>query len=400
MIAAILILLVSFATPTCEEPRVEAPPAAVVGDCKQCANTGEVKCNSCTKSTCNWSGDQRVYSDQETLVIKAHFCSKATVCSKCLGTRLVACPFCKRGLSAASTKLRAENEAWIAQMKKIDDVVGSKPLHAESLHFSVTWGIDADIAYEKRGAPPHAYMHGCLDRLERIYAECLHDFSATDKDFCGKTSVMLWQKVEDQERASLAFTGKSSSNESILLGKSPVISILYDKKQMRNDVGLDQAVTHDVAHCLLSSVFDGIAPGDIKGGWLECGLAFAYEMRYHEFVEHRCDIEPAETQSHQFGAWDYNVVTALLRGKETRYLDVIERNTRDLSPDAQMYAWSYCDFLLRKYTAKFSAIVKGVKAQEPCADLLKRVLDMTPEQFQESWAAWVKEKYNRSGGRG
>ena len=400
MFAALLWLMLACAPALGAVPQSESHESSSIGDCKQCGNTGEVKCNTCAKSTCSWQGDQRVDSGPRTKIVEARFCSKSVECRQCLGTRVVACPFCKRGLSATTTKLRAENEAWIGQMRTIDEAVGSKPLHVESLHFSVTWGITDDIVYQKRGAPPHSYVHNYLDLLELIYADCLHDFSATDKDFCGKTSVMLWQKVEEQERASLAFTGKFSPSESMRLGKSPVISILYDSKQMQCEAGLSHAVVHDVAHCLLASVFDGLSPGELNGGWMECGLAAAYENRYCGWIEHYCPLELSPSDAHQFGDWEYSVVKGLLAAKETRFVDVIERKTGELSPEAQTYAWSYCDYMLRSQSAKFGAIVKGLKAQEPCTDLLKRVLDMTPEQFQESWSAWVKAKYRRSGQRG
>src|SRR6185436_19088835 len=148
------------------------------------------------------------------------FCSLAAECRTCLGTRRVACPACSRGLSEKTKKQRTDTEAWLAAMAKVDETVDAKPMHAESAHFRITFdikGID-----DKAGASVHGGMHIYLDRMEVLYADFLRDLSATDKDFFDKTHVMLWQKVAQQERASVAYTRQSSSTESKLMGASPV----------------------------------------------------------------------------------------------------------------------------------------------------------------------------------
>ncbi len=383
MIAALLSLIAALAPLTVAGLQAEAPPLAVATDCKHCSNTGEIECTACAKTTCTWGGEGKT---------AAHFCSLAAECRACLGTRRIACPDCPRGLPAKTARLREEAQAWLAEMKKIDDCVDGKPLHAESAHFRITWSIKA--IDDKAGATPHGGMHIYLDRLEALYADFLRDLSATDRDFCGKTHVMLWQKQQDQERASLAFTSQNSSTESKLMGKSPVVSIFYDKSHLHEEYELHQAVTHQVAHCLLSNVFDGIWPGNIKGGWIDCGLAHAYEIRYFGNVRHYCYVEQDTMQLFQFGRWEQAVLSGVQNGKEIRFLGVTGMNTSDMSPEQHMYAWSYCDYLLRQFTPKFGAIAKAVKAKEPYAELLHRELDLTPAQFQENWATWVKQTYS------
>ena len=362
-----------------------AEPAglAVFADCKHCGNTGELECSACVKTTCTWGGAGKT---------TAHFCSQATDCVACLGTRRIACPDCPRGLPAKTARLRDETQAWLAEMRHVDEVVESQPLHAESAHFRITWNIKAIDS--KGGETLHGGMHIYLDRLEVLYADFLHDLSAEDRDFCGKTHVMLWQKVGDQERASLAFTNQSSSTESKLMGARPVVSIFYDKSHLHEEYELHQAVTHQVAHCLLSNVFDGIWPGNIKGGWIDCGLAHAYEIRYFGNVRHYCYVEQDTLQDFKFGRWEQAVLSGVQSGKELRFLGVTGMNTSEMSPEQHMYAWSYCDYLLREHTAKFGAIAKAVKNKQPYADLLRRTLDLTPAQFQDNWATWVKQTYS------
>jgi hypothetical protein len=205
---------------------------------------------------------------------------------------------------------------------------------------------------------------------------------------------MLWQRVQDQQRASIAFTNQSSSTESKLMGAKPVVSIFYDHNHLHEEYELHQAVTHQVAHCLLSNVFDGIWPGNIKGGWIDCGLAHAYEIRYFGDVRHYCYVEQDTMQLFKFGRWEQAVLSGVQTGKEIRFLGVTGMHTTEMSPEQHMYAWSYCDYLLRAHAAKFGDIAKAVKAKQPYADVLRKALDVSPAQFQENWATWVKDTYS------
>lgn len=359
-------------------------PSVAAAVCTRCGDTGEAECRACAKTTCTWEGEGKT---------KARFCSVAAACRECLGTRRIACPECGRAPPAELAKRRAESAEWLATMRKIDAVVDSgELLHAESEHFRITWNIkQLDV---KPPISSHAAMHVYLDRLEALYVDFLRDLSATDKDFCGKTHVMLWQKERDQERASLQYTGQGSSTESKLMGKSPVVSIYYDKSFLHEEFELHQAAVHQVAHCLLSNVFDGIWPGNINGGWIDCGLAHAYEIRYFGTVRHYCYAETDTLRTFQFGRWEQAVLSGVLSGDARPFLGVTGRNTTDLTPEEHMYAWSYCDYLLRAHADKFGAIARAVKSRKGAAEFLKDALGETPMQFQESWAKWVKETYS------
>jgi len=351
--------------------------------CPRCADRGEIACAACAKSTCSWGGEGKA---------SAIHCSQAAACAKCQGLRSIDCPDCELGPSEASRQARAAAQEWSAQMQAVDAAVEGKPLHAESAHFRISWNIKQVDA--KGGSTPHGGMHVYLDRLEALYADFLRDLSALDKDFCGKTHVMLWQKAADQERASIAFTGQSSSTESKLMGKSPVVSIFYDKSHLHEEFELHQAMVHQVAHCLLSNVFDGIWPGNIKGGWIDCGLAHAYEVRYFGSVRHYCYVESDTMLAFEFGRWEQAVLGGVQSGKELRFLGVTGRNTTELSPQEHMYAWSYCDYLLRAHAQKFGAIARAVKTRQGAAEMLSGVLGLTPAQFQQGWADWVEATYS------
>jgi hypothetical protein len=371
--------------------RVELPAdRAIAPACARCNDAGVIECPSCAKSTCTWGGEGRV---------QALFCTKAAACRECAGTRRIDCPACERPMPAELVQRRADGEAWLARMREIDAKLEGELLHAESAHFTITWNLrrldfDPKEGVSTGGDPSHGAMHVYLDRMEALYADFLRDLSATDRDFCAKTHLMVWQKEHDQEIASLAYTGQASSTESKLMGRAPVVSIFYDKGNLHEEFELHQACVHQVTHCLLSNVFDGIWPGNIRGGWIDCGLAHAYEIRYFGSVRHYCYVEADTLQNFKFGRWEQAVLSGVLAGDERPFLGVTGRNTTELTPEEHMYAWSYCDFLLRKHGAKFGAVAKGVKAKKQVGEILQQELGLTPGQFQESWKSWVKETYS------
>ena len=102
---------------------------------------------------------------------------------------------------------------------------------------------------------------------------------ARGQDFVIEARAIDEEKSDDlSQRASLKYTRQPSKTQSKLMGANPVVSIFYDKSHLHEEFELHQAVVHQVAHCLLSNVFDGVWPGNIKGGWIDAGLAHAYEV--------------------------------------------------------------------------------------------------------------------------
>jgi hypothetical protein len=111
-------------------------------------------------------------------------------------------------------------------------------------------------------------------------------------------------------------------------------------------------------------------------------------------VRHYCYVESDTMRTFQFGRWEQAVLSGVLSGDARPFLGVTGRNTTDLSPEEHMFAWSYCDYLLRAHADKFGAIARAVKGRKGAAEILKDALGETPMQFQESWAKWVKETYS------
>jgi hypothetical protein len=360
-----------------------AEPAAE--DCRKCADTGLVECRKCVKTGCPES--------KNTL-----FCSMAIACKACNGLRDVPCKRCKKAPAEGRATRLAKDGEWLAGQRKIDEFMERELAHAESPHFVLTFDIKRVDA--KGGETKHRALHLYLDRLEALYARFVEDVGADpDEDFFDKTHVMLWSDGRSQEKASQRYTRQPSTTQSKLMGASPVTSIHYDKNHLHEEFELHQAVVHQVTHCLLSNVFDGIWPGNIGGGWIDAGLAHYYEVDLFGSVRHYCYVEADSMRHFKFGVWEPAVKKAVNAGKAPPLLEVASKHTTELTPEQHMFAWSYVDFVLRGHPGKFGTLARALKAKRPLKEALSESLGMTGFEFHEAWQAFVKERYSSTARR-
>jgi hypothetical protein len=266
-------------------------------------------------------------------------------------------------------------------------------MQVESEHFVLVFDV-RDIKPARKKMGKHAGAHLYMDRLEELYRTFSTDLGATEKDWFGKTEVMLWNTEGDQKRASPKYTRQPSSTASKLMGAAPVVSIFYDKSHLHEEFELHQAMVHHVVHCLLSNVFDGVWPGNIKGGWLDGGLAHAYEVQLFGGVRHYCYVESDTMGDFKFGAWERTVLNAVKRDKELSFLEVASRNTGDMTPEQHMFAWSFVDFVRRAHPEKFGPLAKGIKQKRPIAGLVQELFEISVYDFHETWKVWVEQSYS------
>ncbi len=348
-----------------------------VADCKKCQDTGLVPCPEATRHACSGTAAER--------------CSIAAACAICVGTHSVPCAKCGGADLVARAAAQDANRAWLAELVPIESVLGRPLAHARSAHFLLTWDVPKlDVA---GGATLHGGLHLYLDRLEQLFARFAADTGAAEADFLGPTHALVWSKKADQEKAALVFTRQSSSTESKLMGMAPVVSIFYDKAWLHEEFELHQALVHQVTHCLLSNVWDGIWPGNIRGGWLDEGLAHAYELAQFGEVRHYCYVESDTILELHRGTWEPEVRAAVERDAAPGFLGVAGKNTTELTPEDQLFAWSYVDFVLRAHRAQLGPLARAIKARKPIKDALAETLQLSPFQFEEAWRAFVKEHY-------
>ena len=357
--------------------------------CRKCNDTGLAPCPELTRHACEGSAAQR--------------CSIAASCTACVGTRTVPCAKCERAKKpeaaaalAGREAAQAENRAWLSELEPIDAVLTRKLAHAKSAHFLLTFDVPK-LEVTRPGddvtVTLHAGRHLYLERMEERVARFCADLGCVEGDFLGPTHVLLWAKKPDQEKASLVFTRQSSSTESKLMGKAPVVSIFYDKEWLHEEFELHQAVVHQVTHCLLSNVWDGIWPGNIRGGWIDEGLAHAYEISMFDSVRHYCYVESDTILDLYHGSWEPDVRAAVEKDEAPAFLGVAGKNTTELQPEEQLFAWSYVDFLLRAHRAELGQLARAIKAKQPLQAALAETLKLSPFQFEQEWRAFVKEHY-------
>lgn len=355
-----------------------AAPLLLAGlDCKRCKDTGLAPCPEEARHACSGSA--------------ARHCSIAAACASCGGTHTVPCTKCGRAPGPEREAERAAHQAWLPTLAPIEAAMGRPLAHAASAHFLLTFDIPAlDV---EGGATLHGGMHLYLDRLEELFARVTRELGALEGDYLGNTHVLLWAKEADQQKAALAFTRQSSATESKLMGKAPVVTIFYDKAWLHEEFELHQAVVHQVVHCLLSNVWDGIWPGNIRAGWLDEGYAHAHELALFGEVRHYCYVEADTLLELQRGSWEPPVRAAVEAGKIPGFLGVAGKNTTELTPEEQLFAWSYVDFVLRAHAAGFGKLARALKSKRPLKESLADALALTPFQFEEAWQAFVKANY-------
>jgi hypothetical protein len=347
-------------------------------DCKACKGDGLADCPALERHAC--PADSR-----------ARQCSVAAACPQCAGTAVVPCPRCKHAPGPEYAEQRVQNGAWLQEVRRVDATMGKELVHADSAHFRLTWNVRRLEAKGTR--TPHDGLHLYLSRLEELFERFGRDLGARPEDFLDRTHVLVWDRKEDQEQASLAYTRQSSSSESKLMGKSPVVSIFYDREFLHEEFELHQALVHQVTHCLLSNVWDGIWPGNVHAGWLDEGLAHAYEIDLFGGVRHYCVVESDTLFDFQFGAWESHVRLAVERDQAPSFLSVAGKNTVELTTVEQPCAWSYVDYLLREAPATLGPLARALKARQPLREALAETIGCTPFEFEERWKAYVRARY-------
>ena len=155
-------------------------------------------------------------------------------------------------------------------------------------------------------------------------------------------------------------------------------------------------MVHNVVHCLLSNVWDGMWPGNIKGGWLDAGYAHFYELKYfgnRGGVRNYCYLEGDVISNFKFGKWEPTVLLRVLKDDTPSFLSIAVKNTYTLTPEEHMFSWSYVDFILKKHPDKFGKLCRLVKERKPIAQVTKDALGWSPFQFEANWKSYVKENY-------
>ncbi|MBI5431673.1 MAG: hypothetical protein HZA52_02460 [Planctomycetes bacterium] len=355
-----------------------SPSADAQNACKTCAGTGLAPCRPCAKQRC--TNEREVF-----------FCSLAR-CKSCGGTQLVPCK-CAAPAKVDLAAKRAALEAWRTKFPaELAAFMGRDVAVAESAHFVLAW--DVPKVDHKRGTDLHGALHLYLDRLEEFHARFSADTDSTDKQFSAKTTGLVWAREADQEKASPKYTLQPSNTESKLMGRAPVFSLFYDKGHMHEEYELHQAVVHQVSHCLLSNVHNGIWSGNIKGGWVDEGLAHWYENALFDGVRHYCYVESDSLVDFKFGKWEASVRRALDAGKLPSLFEFTGLNTTEMTPPQRMFAWALVDYLLRGPKKCYGAFARAAKEKKSFGEACQSILGKSAIEAERDWHAWLAANFS------
>ncbi|MCY3003322.1 MAG: hypothetical protein NTV21_16125 [Planctomycetota bacterium] len=378
LLVALLIALALALAPLADA-RPPATAAAQSPACAQCNDRGMIACKLCSTKVCK--------SEKGFL-----HCSFALQCGDCGGTRWRECTFCEHAPEIDLRLERNKLEAWRATRDAIDEHMGRKDmLHLESARFALVYDVPRSVV--KGVNSTHEAAHVVLDRLETIHAEFLVDTGATPAELGAPTQVMLWGSEKDQEEASSKWTLERTSTIAKLMGKAPVLSICFGKGNVRNEADLEHALAHQVAHCELSNLHQGLWLGGKKSGWIDEGYAHLVEIRRTGSVEHWCSITDEAAGKLKLGRFEAEVLARTHDGKVTELAAMSGKDTVALSPEQRLFGWSYVDFLTRTHPGKLALVVKFLQQDKPTSEAIQLGVNRSIDDFQRDWVTWVKATY-------
>ncbi len=374
----------------------------VAGDCRKCDGVGRLPCATCERAcppppTVEDGAERERDGLSVDPAFRPRHCSVRLRCADCGGRGTVDCPRCdvEPPLDPGEVARAADAARWLAEVEAVDRLMERELVHGASEHFRVTFDVPRYDAKEVRSRyRSHDGMHLTLARLEAFYELFCDDLGAVDSDFFGWTHVLVWSSAGDQRLASQQLTGQASTTQSKLMGAKPVVSIHYDKSFLHEEIELHQALVHQTAHCLLSNVYDGVWPGNVGGGWVDAGLAHRYEVDLFDGVRHYCYVEADTLRRFKFGRWESSVRRAVDEDEAPSVLELVGKQTAELTPEQHMFAWSVCDFLLDEHPESFPGVARGVKARQPLKDVLQESLGLSPFELDARWKEFVQRTYS------
>ncbi|MGH7151741.1 MAG: hypothetical protein ACREIU_13640 [Planctomycetota bacterium] len=354
---------------------------AIPQTCKKCGDHGAIDCRRHSKA-------------ELSLEAGALFCSVVARCAECGGARRIACDNCSAQELAEREvdAQRARVGEWFRTREAIDAFMGRPLLHLESDHYRLLWEIP-EMQVGRRRLDQHEAAHLYLGRLEDLHALFRKTFAAKPEEIPAKSDVFAWKERADHERASLKYAGQSGRGGVKLLGYRPVYSFFRDRNLLTDDEAVHRHVVHSVSHLLLSNAWNSYWVGNIKGGWVDEGVAHYFEDLLFGQCTNFCYEEIDTNRSFKGGKWRPPVFDMVAKGRLTSFAALARKNTTDLTTPEHAQSWSHCEYLIGIDGAKFAALVRILQDKRPSSDALREVYGMTLTQFEDAWRKHVLDTY-------
>ncbi|GAB4160893.1 MAG: hypothetical protein Kow00107_08830 [Planctomycetota bacterium] len=367
--------------------------------CDKCKNTGKIECKI--------HGADWVKPPYTSSAIIEHECGCCgigwTVCAK------KTCPKREEAQKLFDSET-APLKAWLnarraavegvafADKPKLKDI---KALHVETKHFYLSGTFRKRVIeylykgmIKKKTLSPAESIHLYAERIEDIYSRYLKMLKYEGDyypKFTDKWKLMVWDKDAQQEAASFKFCGFTNT------AGAKVDAVLYTTWDSDDDVYLHHKLAHAITN-LITDDYGGVQ--EYFPDWFR--EATAHWIEYDIFTELRI-FTAGE------GGFDANCPTRKLKStirKEVKsgskrikpLTEIINKKIMDISGWERLKCWSVVDWMatgrddkcVEKLLLDFKQNYPANKQQGPS---FRRVFDMTPDEIDEVWAAWVLETY-------
>ena len=352
-------------------------------ECPGCQGTGLAPCGK------HPAAEARLETD-------VLYCSAIEDCAECSGIGFLPCKKCGEGKRAGPTLLARSVKLAVCKegLKPLDEAMGRRLRKAESAHFVLVWEVD-ELKIGERRVKAHEALHVYLARLERLFEDYTRRLAVDATAFREKSRVFVWYLPKDHERATVAFCeGQPGEGGVKLLGLRPRYSVCASAKEMqRNDDRLHRNIAHSVTHLLLSHQQPIAWIGNMKGGWVDEGLAHWFEDKVVGICDSFCAQEASQGPLFENGRFRLGVRKVVAKDEAPPLAHVVQLNVDVLLSPLDAFAFSYVDYLLTLGGEKFDALVRKLKAKTPTSEAIQAVYGMNLLELESRWKAWVLETY-------
>ena len=149
--------------------------------------------------------------------------------------------------------------------------------------------------------------------------------------FVEKTRVYVWKLVDDQRKAALRFCGGSSDRAMKLMGATSHYTLCGSKQFFSGDEQLHRNVRHSISHLLLSHQKPSRWLGDIKGGWVDEGLAHWFEEKAYGVCDTYCYQEQNTKVDFKSGKYRFAMRKMIVEGNVPPVAEVFQQNVDTLT---------------------------------------------------------------------
>jgi hypothetical protein len=278
----------------------------------------------------------------------------------------------------------------------------------------------------KREVDPWLRLHLYAQRMEELYAAFLADFRLAESDFSslgpyvGQPAKLLLlvceRKSEYSRHASTYLDAQSDSSfrfgwSGIGMGFATNVESLREGWQGAGAIPFDSVLFCTIANAFGQVLIDAYRQNDYGAPeWLRRGYSHVAQRRFDPRWIHDAGYQQGQGIREDDWEWEPRVSNLVKNDFFTSLADMLAwtRETQANQRD-HMVAWSKVEYFLTQVEGNHAAFLTAVCKKTPKGapevvqnELLTRqthafktCFELTPETFDEGWADWVDDEYEK-----